>query len=240
MQKYFLESPQFGAIRTLCGAEGPLFALKDVCRALDLTAGKVRIRLSDEMLSKHVIPDTRGRRQRCLFVNESGLYEVILVSRKPEANEFRKWITGEVLPALRRDGGYIMTDPGETDEAFWARAVMVAQKALQRKDEQIKVLQPKADYADNVLESVSCLTATQVAKGMGMTPQKMNRKLREKRVIYWQSGQYLLYAPYARKGYAQNRTHLTYWNGIPVTHTYLVWTEKGRKFINNLLKKVSR
>ena len=107
---------------------------------------------------------------------------------------------------------------------------------MQRRDEQIAKLQPRADYADHVLDSVSCFTTTQLAKELDMTAQELNRLLCEMRIQYWQSGQYLLYADYARQGYAKNRTHShKSLNGDLHTHTYLVWTERGRDFIHQLL-----
>ena len=126
--------------------------------------------------------------------------------------------------------------PYESDEEIMARALQIMQATLQRRDEQIAKLQPRADYADHVLDSVSCFTTTQLAKELDMTAQELNRLLCEMRIQYWQSGQYLLYADYARQGYAKNRTHShKSLNGDLHTHTYLVWTERGRDFIHQLL-----
>ena len=126
--------------------------------------------------------------------------------------------------------------PYESDEEIMARALQIMQATLQRRDEQIAKLQPRADYADHVLDSVSCFTTTQLAKELEMTAQELNRLLCEMRIQYWQSGQYLLYADYARQGYAKNRTHShKSLNGDLHTHTYLVWTERGRDFIHQLL-----
>ena len=110
------------------------------------------------------------------------------------------------------------------------------QATLQRRDEQIAKLQPRADYADHVLDSVSCFTTTQLAKELDMTAQELNRLLCEMRIQYWQSGQYLLYADYARQGLAKNRTFEYHSpDGELKTKTYLVWTERGRDFIHQLL-----
>ena len=126
--------------------------------------------------------------------------------------------------------------PDESNEVILARALQIMQATLQRRDEQIAKLQPRADYADHVLDSVSCFTTTQLAKELDMTAQELNRLLCEIRIQYWQSGQYLLYADYARQGYAKNRTHShKSLNGDLHTHTYLVWTERGRDFIHQLL-----
>ena len=228
---------EFGAIRTLSNEQGePMFCLKDVCEALGLQTKQVVRRLMDDVFSKHPIVDNLGRTQQATFVNEDGLYDTILESRKPQAKQFRKWVTGEVLPSIRKQGGYMMARPDESDEVIMARALQIMQTTLQRRDEQIAKLQPRADYADQVLDSISCITTTQLAKELDMTAQELNRLLCEMRIQYWQSGQYLLYADYARQGYAKNRTHShKSLNGNLHTHTYLVWTERGRDFIHRLI-----
>ena len=231
------ENQEFGAIRTMSDEQGePLFCLRDVCGVLELRTQKVVQRLEDDVLSKYPIVDSLGRTQQATFVNEDGLYDTILESRKPYAKKFRKWVTSEVLPSIRKQGGYMVVRPDESDEAIMARALQIMQATLQRRDEEIALLKPKADYADQVLDSVSCLTTTQVAKGMGMTAMELNRILCQKGIQYGQSGQYLLYAPYARQGLAQNRTR-TFLDLFGTVHTtsQLVWTEKGKEFIHKLL-----
>ena len=115
---------------------------------------------------------------------------------------------------------------------------MIMKKSIEQKEQLIADLQPKADYVDEVLDSVDCLTMTQVAKGLGMTVHDLTTRLLQDGIIYEQSGQYMLYAPYARRGLATCRTH-THRDimGTVHTHTYLVWTEKGKKFINEHIKK---
>ena len=112
-------------------------------------------------------------------------------------------------------------------------------------EKQVDGLMPKAIYSDNVLDSVSCFTTTQVAKELGITAQELNRSLCALHIQYYQSGQYMLYAEYAHMGLAKSRTRYNAFldpncdgrkekMGKAVTHTYLVWTEKGRKFIHDL------
>ena len=132
--------------------------------------------------------------------------------------------------------------PDETDEEVLARALDIMQASLMRRDEEIARLKPRADYADSVLDSVTCITTTQLAKELGMTAQELNRLLCEMHIQYWQSGQYMLYAEYARLGLAKSRTHKrtfkrTFKHGIVSTDTYLVWTERGRNFIHQLLNQ---
>ena len=122
-----------------------------------------------------------------------------------------------------------------TDLEIMCRATLILKKKVEQKENLIADLQPKADYCDEVLDSTDCLTMTQVAKGLGMTVHELTQRLLKERVIYEQSGQYMLYAPYARRRYARNRTHFHRdLFGNPHTHTYLVWTERGREFIHSL------
>ena len=130
----------------------------------------------------------------------------------------------------------IHLQPGETDEMVLARALQIMQTALKRRDEEIARLKPRAEYADHVLDSITCITTTQLAKELGMTAQELNRRLCEMRIQYWQSGQYMLYAEYARMGLAKSRTHThTSSGGTVLTEVYLVWTERGRDFVHQLL-----
>ena len=232
------ENQEFGAIRTMSDERGePWFCAKDVCDALgyDQTHKAVKRHVEEGDGTKRPTPTTSGI-QQMLFINESGVYSLILGSKLESARRFKHWVTSEVLPSIRKQGGYMVVRPDESDEAIMTRALQIAHATLMRRDEEIARLKPKADYADQVLDSVSCLTTTQVAKGMGMTAMELNRILCEKSIQYGQSGQYLLYASYARKGLAQNRTR-TFLDLFGTVHTtsQLVWTEKGKEFIHKLL-----
>ena len=120
-------SPQFGEIRTAGTSEEPLFCLSDVCSVLGLRQGDVKQRLDDGVVSTQPIIDALGREQQANFVNEDGLYDVILDSRKPQAKAFRRWVTSEVLPAIRKTGGYLATKQDDTPEEIMARALTIAQ-----------------------------------------------------------------------------------------------------------------
>ena len=171
-----------------------------------------------------------------LYVNESGLYSLILSSKLDSAKRFKHWVTSEVLPSIRKQGGYMVARPEETDQEVLARALQIMQVAIQVRDEEIARLQPRADYADEVLDSVTCITTTQLAKELGMSAQELNRRLCAMHIQYWQSGQYMLYAAYARMGLAKSRTHKRVLkHGMIMTEMYLVWTERGRDFIHRLL-----
>ena len=171
-----------------------------------------------------------------LYVNESGLYALVLFSKLECARRFKHWVTSEVLPNIRKQGGYMVARPEESDEVILARALQIMQATLERRDELIARLKPRAEYADHVLDSISCFTVTQIAKELDMTGHDLNLFLCRMRVQYVQSGQYLLYADYARQGLAKNRNfeyHTV--DGELKTRTYLVWTERGRDFIHRLV-----
>ena len=228
---------QFGQLRALLDERGePWFVGSDVANSLGYSNPRKALR-------DHVDEEDKTRNETFLvngtapiLINESALYTLVLRSKIKDARKFRRWVTGEVLPSIRKNGGYMVVRPDESDEVIMARALQIMQATLQRRDEQIAMLKPRAEYADHVLDSITCITTTQLAKELDMTAQELNRLLCEMRIQYWQSGQYLLYADYARQGYAKNRTH-SYrgHDGMLRTNTYLVWTERGRDFIHQLL-----
>ena len=231
---------EFGAIRTISNEQGePMFCGKDVAEALGY-------KKPENAVAKHV--DTEDKtttliqgsgsnyKTQAIFINESGLYALILSSKLESAKRFKRWVTSEVLPAIRKQGGYLMAKQGESEKEVMTRAMEIVKTTLARRDEQIAQLKPRAEYADSVLDSINCITTTQLAKELGMTAQELNRRLCEMRIQYWQSGQYMLYADYARQGFAKSRTrrHVCK-HGIVMTEMYLVWTERGRNFIHQLL-----
>ena len=233
------QNVEFGAIRTMSNEQGEvMFCAKDVCDALSHSNSRKAIAnlVDKDDVTRSYIIDSLGRKQQAIFINESGLYSLILSSKLDSARRFKHWVTSEVLPAIRKQGGYMVARPEETNEEILARALLIMQAAVQSRDEEIARLQPKADYTDEVLDSVTCITTTQLAKELGMTAQELNRRLCEMRIQYWQSGQYMLYAEFARQGFAKSRTHKRVLkHGMVITEMYLVWTERGREFIHQLL-----
>ena len=233
------QNQEFGAIRTMSNEQGEvMFCAKDVAEALGYkrTRDAITQHVEEDDAVKHRLIDSLGRTQQAVFINESGLYALILSSKLESARRFKHWVTSEVLPSIRKQGGYMVARPDETDEEVLARALQIMQAAVQSRDEEIARLKPRADYADQVLDSIKCITTTQLAKELGMTAQELNRRLCEMRIQYWQSGQYMLYAEYARQGLAKTRTHKrTFKHGMVMTEVYLVWTERGREFIHLLL-----
>lgn len=163
-------NPAFGNIRVAGTEENPQFCLTDVCKALKLSAKGVNQRLGDEVISNYPITDKLGREQQALFVNEDGLYDVILDSRKTEARQFRKWITSEVLPTIRKHGAYM------TDDAL-QKAIQnpdfLIQLATELKNEKQKRLvaekkiqetRPQVIFADAVTASSDSILVGELAK----------------------------------------------------------------------------
>ena len=339
------ENPEFGMVRMATDEKGePWFCAKDLCDALGY-------KRADNAVRQHVNPSDalkqcvarpaknrfgvcEGKEQivQMIFVNESGFYALVLGSKLPSALMFKDWVTSVVLPQIRKTGGYIPVNEGESEEEMIRNAEQILRATLKEKEvllekqkelldeqkaqldgqkawisvlderlakqktvlhdqevqmgldkkligeqdeeihrlneevndqmvrmaiqgqnvvaleRQVDGLLPKAMYSDNVLDSVSCFTTTQVAKELGITAQELNRSLCSLHVQYYQSGQYMLYAEYAHMGLAKSRTKYRAFMapagdgtkrkvGRVVTSTYLVWTEKGRKFVHDLVKR---
>lgn len=247
------KSPQFGDIRTAGTADNPMFCLADVCKALDLQPSAVMRRLDDGVISSNPISDNLGRQQIANFVSEDGLYDVILDSRKPEAKIFRKWITSDVLPSIRKTGGYMAVSDDMTDAEILAKAVLLANTTIENRNERIKQLEAENegqrmlisqmqkgnDYLNTILQSKGTLATTQVAADYGMTAISFNKKLNEMHIQRKVNGQWILYAEFMGKGYVHSRTiSFTHTNGRPDTRMCTEWTQRGRLFLYDALKEV--
>ncbi|MBO5964511.1 MAG: Bro-N domain-containing protein, partial [Bacteroidaceae bacterium] len=150
------ENQEFGAIRTMSDEKGnPLFCGKDVCDALGYSRARDTIRMHverEDAVKRSSL--TNGGEQQMTFINESGLYALILSSKLESAKRFKHWVTSEVLPSIRKQGGYMVALENESNEVILSRALQIMQATIQRRDEQIAQLKPKADYAELVLDSV--------------------------------------------------------------------------------------
>ena len=158
------ESPEFGQIRTVKDEKGePWFCLRDVCKVLGLKQGDVCQRLAKGLVSTQPL-STRGGTQMANFVNEDGLYDVILDSRKPSARAFRKWVTSEVLPQIRKTGGYIPLNAEDDEKTILTKALRIANRTLEQKDELIEAQRPKVEFADAVTTGDGCILISEMAK----------------------------------------------------------------------------
>ena len=236
--------------------ENPLFRANDVQSWLGLknVSRAVANVDEDERLNLKL-----SRGGSMWFLTEEGVYELLMQSRKPIAKQFKKGVK-KILHEIRTKGGYIASTDADTPEDIMARAVLVAQQTLARREERIKELEeqgrrqelvieqkdeqidlqckqikeaaPKADYYDKTLASTSCMTTTQVADDLHTTAHALNRKLQEIGIIYSQSGQWHLKMPYKGWNLTGTRTY-SYQssNGEVVTKVTLVWNQRGKRFI---------
>lgn len=238
-------------------AEQPLFRAKDVSDWLNLkNTPEIIKRIDTEERHKFNLGRNGGD---TWFLTEDGLYELLMQSRKPIAKQFKKGVK-KILHEIRTKGGYIASNDTDTPEDIMARAVLVAQQTLARReqrikeleeqgrhqeivieqkdaqidaqDKQIKIAAPKAEYYDNTLASTTCITTTQVADDLHITARTLNAKLKDLGIIYSQSGQWHLKMPYKGWNLAGTRTYnYQSSNGEISTSTTLVWNQRGKRFI---------
>ncbi len=241
---------ELGTIRIVGTSDAPQFCLSDICKILGLQAAAVTRRLEKDVISIHTLL-TSGGYQALNFVTEDGLYDVILDSRKPEAKRFRKWVTSEVLPTIRKHGAYMTKDAleraiAELDFLIQLATTLKEEKAKRLEAEHIcknqmlliGELEKKVSYLDLILSSTSTMTITQIAQDYGMSGQRMNKLLHGLRIQYKVGEQWILYAEYKDKCYVSSETiHFMTNEGVPCTTLNTKWTQKGRLFLYDILKK---
>lgn len=221
------KNEEFGSIRTLTDKDGePWFAGKDVASALGYSN-------SSDAILKHVAAEDRlesriaisGQRRKVVFINESGLYSLILSSKLESAKRFKRWVTSEVLPQIRKTGGYIPTKDKHTGEPLTeSEIVHNAEQIMQR------------TIAHENLPADDCLTVSDIAKSLGLSPTELNKRLVRMGVQFWNGSRYRLTLEYANRGLAQDRSfHYYALDGEKKQRPYLVWTPKGVEFVKQLL-----
>ena len=256
-------SPMFGELRTSRnGKNEPLFCLKDVCDSLGLQVGAVvnrlqschisSIKVATEVIS-HGAATGKMQEQEMFFVTEPDLYRVIFQSRKSSARKFQDWVFEEVLPTLRKEGSYSMTqfkqplasyqieDPIERAKrwieeqqrtrALEAQTEQQAQTiGIQQKE--LTVAAPKVKYYDDTLASTDCLTTTQVADDLGISARALNQQLSNAGIQYFQSGSWHLKGKFREWQLASTRTYnYIKRDGSTGTKVNLVWNQRGKRFI---------
>lgn len=213
----------------------PWFALKDVCAVLGISNHKMTAqRLDADEVILTDLTDSMGRQQETTVINESGLYNVILRSDKPEAKPFRKWVTSEVLPSIRKNGGYIAGQEQLTPSELMAKALLVANKTLAEREARISelkvqnaIMQPKAEYFDELVDRNLLTSFRETAKQLGVEEKKFISFLMEKKYIYRDKKAKLM--PYADKNNGlfevkECFNEKTKWSG-----TQTLITPKGRE-----------
>ena len=245
-------SPEFGQIRTFDKDNEPWFVGKDVATILgyERTADAIRAHVDEDDKGVGEIQPPGGK-QKIVIINESGLYRLVLSSKLPTAKKFKHWITSEVLPAIRKHGAYMT--PEKIEEALLnpdtliKLATELKAEREARKNAELEAtsakqligeLKPKADYTDRILSSKGTVPTTAIAKDYGMSAKALNQKLHELRVIYRMGSQWFLYAKYQARGYTHSKTFdFKHSDGRPDCKMQTEWTQKGRLFLYQLLKK---
>lgn len=217
---------------------------------------------SRDALSNHVDDEDKasvaiydGRQNRNMtIINESGLYSLVLSSKLPGAKKFKRWVTSEVLPSIRKHGMYATDELLDNPDLLIAAATKLKEERAARLEAEKKVknltlinaqqnqmigeLQPKATYYDLILQNNSLLAISVIAKDFGMSGTSLNKKLHEFGVQYKLGEQWLLYAKYHDKGYTSSKTqNYSRTDGSQGSKLHTYWTQKGRLFIYELLKQ---
>ena len=247
-------NPQFGEVRTIIIGGKPYFVGKDVAKSLGyVNARDAMVKHVDEEDKGVANCDTLGGVQQMVVINESGVYSLIFGSKLPNAKQFKHWVTSEVLPTIRKTGGYITTNADMTDAEILAKAVLVAQTTIDKRNERIKQLEAENgeqkvliaqmqkgnDYLNTILQSTGTVTTTQIAQDYGFSAMAFNKKLNDMRIQHKVNGQWILYSGHQAKGYVHSKT-ITFYrsDGRPDTKMCTNWTQRGRLFLYDALKEV--
>ena len=234
-----------------------LFNAKDVAELLEMSDVTVRRHIqgmSEKQVVKLKNSNVQNLNFRKLhntgenFLTESGLYKLAFRSNKESAERFTDWVTDEVIPAIRKTGGYIPHDKNMSDAEIMAAAMQIANKTIEEQKRKIELAEkekenlalaiedmaPTVEFAEEVLESSNTLTATQIAADYGISAIELNKILKKEGIQYRSGGQWILYSQYKNKGYTDSKSIKAGYSFRKIT----VWTQKGQKFIYQTLKKL--
>ncbi|MES8984555.1 phage antirepressor [Listeria innocua] len=251
MELQVYKNAEFGSVRTTTIGRQPYFVGKDVAEILGYSNTK-------DAISSHVDEEDKTIIQRSEIttfeipnrgltaINESGLYSLILSSKMPNAKKFKRWVTSEVLPAIRKHGLYATDDLIANPDLAIAAFTALKEEREKNKElmaavaigqQQIAEMKPKATYYDVVLKCRDAVNISVIAKDYGWSAMRMNEYLHEKGIQFKQGDIWLLYQKYAPNGYTKTNTHIYEDSkGIQHTKVHTKWTQKGRLFIYEQLK----
>lgn len=241
---------EFGELRTVNVGDKIMFVASDVAKALGYSRPADAITAHCKGSVKHRLP-TNGGMQELKIIPEGDVYRLITHSKLPAAEKFESWVFDEVLPSIRKHGAYMTED---TIKKAMAEPDFIIKLATELKKEQeqnkqltetcsqqqqvIGELKPKADYVYKILKSNSLVTITQIAKDYGMSGQGMNKVLHDLHIIYSCNKQWLLYSQHQAKGYTFSETvDIPREDGTTKVVMNTKWTQKGRLFLYETLKK---
>ena len=230
MKNQIFKSAEFGQIRT-CMVDGETYFVgKDVASALGY-------KNTMDVLMRHVDNEDKqtsgftmgGQQYNMTIINESGLYSLILSSKLDSAKRFKRWVTSEVLPAIRKNGRYELERQNRVLES---RNALLEEITAQQK--------PLTDYARNILSSTQTVTITQIAQDYGFSAVRFNELLMHLRIQHKVGGQWILYSPNLNKGYVQSfSSYFVKPDGEVQVKVHTRWTQSGRLFLYEELKKAS-
>lgn len=237
------ENEAFGKVRTLNLNGEPWFVAADVCKALELGNPSMTVeRLDDDEKGISTI-DTLGGKQRMAIINEPGLYSLVITSRKPEAKAFKRWITHEVIPAIRKYGGYmtkslleqVLENPNLIYE--FARRMLAEQQKNERLRQELDRAKPKADYYDAFIHPESCTNIRATAKELKVPEKMFTAFLIRKRYLYRApSGGLMPYAKAADDGLFFVKDYIAV-NGHQGVYTLV--TPKGKALFLSMLGEIA-
>ena len=242
------ENAEFGQVRCMMIDDEPWFVGKDIATALGFEnptkAVRDHVDNDDKKMGvQNVTPsitDSLGRTQYPTWINESGIYSLVFSSRLESAKRFKRWVTSEVLPSVRKHGAYIKDQEELSPEEIMARGLRAAESIIAEKQKKIeaqaKVIEenkPKVDYYNAVLDSTGLLNITQIAKEFGMTAEHMNKLLGNLGIQYKAGKCWVPRQKYADKGYMKSCTRII----AGRTVVQYRWTQKGREFIHRVMAR---
>ena len=251
-QMEIFKNPEFGTIRAVEIDGEPWLVGKDVALALGYKNPQEAIRnhvdAEDKGVSEILTP---GGMQKLPIINESGLYSLVLSSKLPKAKQFRRWVTSEVLPSIRKHGAYMTEDTLDKmilSPDFGIKLLTALKdeqdkrKALEAENEKqrqvIADFEPIRQYLDVILSSTGTMATSQIAADYDITARTLNKILHEEGVQRNVNGQWILYQRHMGKGYTKSETiPITRSDGSPDTKLFTRWTQKGRLMIHEILTK---
>ena len=227
-------------VRTVLVNNEPYFVGKDVADVLGYSNPQKAIRDHVDLEDKTQNDSFTVNGTAVVLINESGLYSLILKSKLPSAKKFKRWVTSEVLPQIRKHGMYATDELLNNPDLLIEVATKLKEERTLRliAEQRVNELQPKADYYDRILNNKGLVTVSTIAKNYGMSAVSFNKLLHELGIQFNQSGTWLLYSKFQDKGY----THIEPFdyedkNGNRQVKTRMKWTQKGHIFLYETLKK---
>lgn len=242
------KNEEFGEVRVIEKDGQPWFIARDVAEVLGYSNASDAIGTHVDSDDKGIAnTDTLGGIQKMTVINESGLYALVFGSKLPSAKQFKRWVTHEVLPSIRKHGMYATDELLDNPDLLIKVATALKEEReknklltfeVKVKDQQIIEMQPKATYYDLILQCPNLLSMTEISKDYGKSAKWMNDKLHSMGIQYNQSKVWFLYQKYASFGYTQTKTHnYADSEGKQQGKPHMYWTQKGRLFIYETLKK---